>query len=245
MFHFQSVGVCISNRFAASGRRVRLMRSCVLAGTMVLLCACASLAQNVVTAHYDNARTGSDPNETILNTGNVNTTSFGKLFSQSVDGSIYAQPLYMAGVTIPGKGTHNVVFVATENDSVYAFDADGNTGANANPLWHVNLIDVAHGAAAGATPVTNIQVGCGDLVPKIGITSTPVIDPSTGTMYVETKSSEGGSFPHRLHAIDITTGNEKFSGPTLVSASVSVPGGTVTFDGLRHLNRPGLLWLNG
>src|SRR6266436_5980338 len=119
MFHFQSVGVCISNRLAGSGRLARLMRSTVLVGTLLSLCAGTSLAQNVVTAHYDNARTGSNPNETILNTGNVNTNSFGKLFSQSVDGSIYAQPLYMAGVTIPGKGTHNVVFVATENDTVY------------------------------------------------------------------------------------------------------------------------------
>lgn len=199
----------------------------------------------VFTQHNDNLRTGQNLNETILTPTIVkSSTTFGKKFSQSVDGYIYAQPLYEPGVII-GGATHNVVFVATENDSVYAFDADSAAGANANPLWHANLIDAAHGAAAGATPVTNSQVGCGDLVPQIGVTSTPVIDPSTGTIYVETKSNEGGAFPHRLHAIDITTGNEKFSGPALISASVSVPGGTVTFDGLRHLNRPGLLWLNG
>jgi uncharacterized protein YjdB len=199
----------------------------------------------VFTQHNDNLRTGQNLNETVLTPTLVkSSTTFGKKFSQAVDGYVYAQPLYQPGVTIGGT-THNVVFVATENDSVYAFDADSNAGANANPLWHANLIDTAHGAAAGATPVTNTQVGCGDLVPKIGITSTPVIDPSTGTLFVETKSSEGGSFPHRLHAIDITTGNEKFSGPTLISASVDVSGGTVTFDGQHHLNRPGLLWLNG
>jgi uncharacterized protein YjdB len=199
----------------------------------------------VFTQHNDNLRTGQNLNETLLTPTVVKTnTTFGKKFSQAVDGYVYAQPLYEPGITIGGS-THNVVFVATENDSVYAFDADSNTGANANPLWHANLIDTAHGAAAGATPVTNAQVGCGDLVPQIGITSTPVIDPSTGTMYVETKSSEGSSFPHRLHAIDITTGDEKPSSPSLISASVNVPGGTVTFDGLHHLNRPGLLWLNG
>jgi uncharacterized protein YjdB len=205
----------------------------------------ASGFAGVFTQHNDNLRTGQNPNETVLTPALVHSsTTFGKKFSQPVDGYVYAQPLYQPGVTISGT-THNVVFVATENDSVYAFDADSNTGANANPLWHANLIDTAHGAAAGATPVTNAQVGCGDLVPQIGITSTPVIDPSTGTMYVETKSSEGSSVPHRLHAIDITTGGEKPSSPILVSANVNVPGGTVTFDGLHHLNRPGLLWLNG
>jgi uncharacterized protein YjdB len=199
----------------------------------------------VFTQHNDNFRTGQNVNETVLTPAVVkSSTTFGKKFSQGIDGYAYAQPLYMAGVSV-GGATHNVVFVATENDSVYAFDADNNLGANANPLWHANLIDTAHGAAAGATAVTNAQVGCGDLVPKIGITSTPVIDPSTGTMYVETKSSESGSFVHRLHALDLTTGNEKLSGPVVIAASASVSGGTVTFDGLHHLNRPGLLWLNG
>jgi hypothetical protein len=205
----------------------------------------ASGFAGVFTQHNDDSRTGQNVNETILTPTVVrSSTTFGKKFSQAIDGYAYAQPLYVPGVTIGGTA-HNVVFVATENDSVYAFDADSKAGANANPLWHANLIDTAHGAAPGAAPVTNSQVGCGDLVPQIGITSTPVIDPSTGTMYVETKSSEGGGYPHRLHAIDITTGNEKSSGPTLIAATVNVPGGTVTFDGLHHLNRPGLLWLNG
>jgi uncharacterized protein YjdB len=195
--------------------------------------------------HNDILRTGQNVNETALTPTVVKTsTSFGKKFTQAVDGYVYAQPLYVPNVNIAGAN-HNVVYVATENDSVYAFDADSDSGANAAPLWHANLIDIAHGAANGALPVTNGQVGCTDLVPKIGITSTPAIDPSTGTMYVETKSSEGGSFPHRLHAIDITTGNEKFSGPTLISANVNVSGGTVSFNGQTHLNRPGLLWLNG
>ena len=199
----------------------------------------------VFTQHNDILRTGQNTNETALTPAVVSSsTTFGKKFSQALDGFAYAQPLYEQGVSIGGT-KHNVVFVATENDTVYAFDADSNTVPNASPLWHANLIDTMHGAAAGATPVTNAQVNCGDLVPQIGITSTPVIDPSTGTMYVETKSSEGSSFVHRLHAIDITTGNEKLSGPTVISASVNVSGGTVTFNDLRHMNRPGLLWLNG
>ena len=205
----------------------------------------ASGFAGVFTQHNDNLRTGQNLNETILTPALIkSSTSFGQKFSQAIDGYAYAQPLYVPNVTI-GGASHNVVFIATENDSVYAFDADSSTGANANPLWHANLIDTAHGAAAGATPVSNGQVGCTDLVPKIGITSTPVIDPSTGTMYVETKSSEGGNFVHRLHALDITTGNEKFSGPMTITASVNVTGGAVTFDGQHHLNRPGLLWLNG
>ena len=195
----------------------------------------------VFTQRNDNLRTGQNVNETILTPALIkSSTSFGKKFSQAIDGYAYAQPLYVPNVTV-GGASHNVVFVATENDSVYAFDADSNGGANANPLWHANLIDTVHGAAAGATPVSNGQVGCTDLVPKIGITSTPVIDPSTGTMYVETKSSEGNNFVHRLHALDITTGHEKFSGPMTIAARVNVPGGTVTFDGQHHLNRPGLL----
>ena len=199
----------------------------------------------VFTQHNDNLRTGQNVNETTLTPAVVkSSTTFGKKFSQAIDGYAYAQPLYEPGVSINGVA-HNIVFVATENDSLYAFDADSNSGANANPLWHANLIDTAHGAASGATPVSNAQVNCGDLTPQIGVTSTPVIDPSTGTIYVETKSSEGSNFVHRLHAIDITTGNEKLSGPAVISATVNVTGGTVTFDGLRHLNRPGLLWLNG
>ena len=102
---------------------------------------------DVVTQHYDASRTGLNPNEVILTHSNVNSRQFGKLFSHSVDGKIFAQPLYVSNLTIPGKGTHNVVFVETENDSVYAFDADSNAGANSNPLWHASVINAAHGAA--------------------------------------------------------------------------------------------------
>jgi hypothetical protein len=144
-----------------------------------------------------------------------------------------------------------VVYVATEGDSVFAFDADNNTGANANPLWQVSLVDTAHGAAAGATTVNieaTLSSGCSDLIPQVGITSTPVIDPSTNTMYAEANSEENGKFIHRLHALDITTGAEKSPGPVSVTATVpgtGEGGTTVSLDGLHHLNRPGLLLLNG
>jgi hypothetical protein len=117
---------------------------------LTLLSACACNGQISVWTHrYDNARTGAQLNETQLNTSNVNAGSFGKLFSLPVDGSVYAQPLYLPNVPIPSSGTHNVLYVATMNDSVYAFDADTNAGPNAAPLWHVNFTN----AAAGVTPV--------------------------------------------------------------------------------------------
>ena len=206
----------------------------------------------VFTQHNDISRTGQNLSESILTPTNVNTARFGKLFSQAVDGFIYAQPLYVPNVPIAGS-THNVIYVATEGDSVYAFDADSNTGTNGGLLWHASLIDTAHGAASGATTV-NIQAqggefaDCTDLVPQVGITSTPVIDPSNRTMYVEAKSEENGNFIHRLHAIDITTGTEKSPGPVQITATIPGTGDggtTVTLDGLHHLNRPGLLLLNG
>jgi outer membrane protein assembly factor BamB len=143
--------------------------------------------------------------------------------------------------------------VATEGDSVYAFDADSNTGTNAGLLWHQSMIDTAHGAAAGAKTVNieaTLDSGCSDLIPQVGITSTPVIDPSSGTMYLEATSEENGAFIHRLHALDITTGDEKAPGPVAITARVpgtgaGSSGGMVSLDGLHHLNRPGLLLLNG
>jgi hypothetical protein len=205
----------------------------------------------VLTQHNDNGRTGQNTTEAILTPANVNSTQFGKKFAQPVDGYVYAQPLYVPNVTIPGLGTHNVVYVVTEADSVYAFDADNITGTNASPLWKASLIDTAHGAAAGATTVnSSTDLGCGDLVPQVGITGTPVIDPSTGTIYVEAKSKENGSFIHRLHALDITTGTEKSPGPVVITATVAGTGdgnsgGLVTFDALHEQNRPGLLLVNG
>jgi hypothetical protein len=192
----------------------------------------------VFTQHNDNARTGLNANETTLTPAGLQS-AFGMVFSAPVDAAIYAQPLYVPNVSI-GGGTHNVIYVVTEGDSAYAFDAD--TGAQ---YWHANMIDTTHGGTGGEVVVdSNNDVGCEDLIPIVGITSTPVIDPSTGIMYVETKSKKtNGTFVHRLHGIDITTGLEKLGTPPDITGTAA--GGSITFNALKHLNRPGLLWLNG
>lgn len=210
----------------------------------------SSFAQiNVVTQHYDNSRTGQNVNESVLTPANVNPTQFGKLFSYAVDGQIFAQPLYMANVQIPNAGTHNVVYVATENDSVYAFDADNNGGSNSLPLWQDSLTSTAFGAAPGAT-----SVPASDLVPDIspiyGITGTPVIDPVGGTLYVVSFTLEGTQYVLRLHALDITTGAEKLNGPVTIQASVpgngsGSIGGVITFQPRYQNQRAGLLLQNG
>ncbi|HLZ91729.1 MAG TPA: chitobiase/beta-hexosaminidase C-terminal domain-containing protein [Candidatus Acidoferrum sp.] len=211
---------------------------------------------SVVTQHNDIARTGANAGETILTPANVNSLQFGKLFSYSVDGYIYAQPLYVPGVTMgsgtPQAGTkHNVVFVATENDSVYAFDADSNTSAvNAVPLWHITLLDAAHGAASGARAMLSTDIHTTDIVPEIGITGTPVIDPATGTLYVVGKTKENNTYIQRLHALNVTTGVEKFGGPVVLSGSVPGNGngsvsGTLSFDPYWQNQRTGLLLVNG
>ena len=229
----------------------------LLAFTLFALASFPSVAQvNVLTHHNDIARTGQNTSETILTPTNVNQTTFGKLFSYTIDGYAYAQPLYYANLTM-GAGTaqagtiHNVFFIATENDSVYAFDADNNGGANANPLWHVSLIDSAHGAGSGEKPMPNTDVGTTDIVPLIGITGTPVIDPTTNTMYVVAKSTVSDTtFIQRLHAIDITTGLEKFGGPVTLAGQVpgngnGSAGGVLKFDPMWENQRPALLLVHG
>jgi hypothetical protein len=174
-------------------------------------------ALNVLMQHNDLARTGADTAETILTPANVNTNTFGKLFSDSVDGQVYAQPLYVENLSI-SNGVHNVVFVCTENNSVYAFDAD-TAGIT---YWQTNF----------GTPFAST---CGDLTPVVGITGTPVIDLSSGTLYVDTKLASGPA--QKLHALDITTGSEKFGGPVTISAN--------NFSANIEHQRPGLLLLNG
>lgn len=201
----------------------------------------------VLTWHNDVARTGQNLNESILTPQNVKSTKFGKVFSFSVDGQIYAQPLYVPNVSIPGQGVHNVIYAATENDSVYAFDADG---LNSAPLWRVSFIN----PAVGITPVPcgtdgNSSISC-NVFPFYGITSTPVIDPNSETMYVVARTAENGSYYQRLHALDITSGAEKFGGPVTIQGSVpgtgaGSVGGIVTFDPLADIQRAGLLLLNG
>lgn len=161
---------------------------------------CIGAAQvSVLTYHNDNHRSGLNPKETILTPANVRDASFGKLFQHYIDGQVYAQPLYVPGVAISGKGTHNAVFVATGNDSVYAFDADTNTGANAAPLWHAAFTNPAN----GITAVSSSDVTCNDLAPLIGISGTPVIDRGAGTLFMVAKTKEVvngvASFYQRLH----------------------------------------------
>ena len=201
---------------------------------------------NVLTSHNDNARTGQNLSETALTPASVNPTGFGRLFSQPVDGYVYAQPLYMAGLTVNGA-KHNVVFVATEHDSVYAFDADSNAGANASSLWQRSFLDPAN----GVTAIPNGDTGTDDIHPEVGITGTPVIDAGTNTLYVVAKTKENGSYVQRLHALDVTTGLDRTGSPVLIQASVKGTGdgtdgnGNVAFDPLREHQRPGLVLSNG
>ncbi len=228
--------------------------------THALLCllGCLALARvggaqtpvNVLTYHNDNGRTGQNLNEVRLTPANVNATAFGKLHSFPVDGEIYGQPLYMSQVRFADQSARNLVFVATEHDSVYAFDADNQT--DGLPLWHASFID----PAAGVTPMDVLDLGISDpATPEIGITSTPVIDPATQTLYVVAKTKETSAtttqYYFRLHALDIRTGAEKFGGPAVIDGSV--PGSGEPNDGLNHVlfqplmehQRAALLLLNG
>jgi outer membrane protein assembly factor BamB len=196
---------------------------------------------DVVTYHNDVARTGQNLSETILTPTNVNSTGFGKIGFYAVDGKVDAQPLYLANVSIPGQNSHNVLYVATEHDSVYAFDADNGT-----QLWKVTVL--------GAGETTSDPHNCGQVVPEIGITATPVIDRSrgpNGTIYVVAMSKNAsGSYFQRLHALDVATGAELLGGPTTVQASYpgtgdGSSGGLVIFSPGQYEERASLLLLNG
>jgi hypothetical protein len=196
---------------------------------------------NVTTYHNDNARTGQNLSETILTPSNVNSSSFGKLFVITVDGKVDAQPLYLTQVSIPNQGMHNVLYVATEHGSVYGLDADSGKA-----LWQVSML------AAGET--TSDDHGCGQITPEIGVTSTPVIDPKAGphgTIYVVAMSKDGsGNYHQRLHALDVTTGAEEFSGAQNIQASFpgngdNSSGGKVVFAPGQYAERAGLLLQNG
>ena len=187
------------------------------------------------TYHNDNARDGQNQGEIVLNPSNVNPAQFGKLFSYTVDGQVYAQPLYVANVNMGSQGTHNVLYVATENNSVYAFDADG---LQKSPLW---------GPVNFGTPVpsTAISAGYDDLTPKLGITGTPVIDPSAQTLFVVSKTMENGTCTQQLHALNIVTGTEQANSPVVISASITTDKKTKKFDPLHQNQRPALLLLSG
>jgi len=206
----------------------------------ILACAALSAivpktwATDVTKSQYDLGCTGANTSETILTPANVDSATFGKLFSKPVDGQVYAQPLYLQNLSI-GGGSHNVVFVCTEHNSVYAFDADNATAA---AFWHRTL----------PASVTNVS-GCGDLVPEVGITATPVIDRNAGALYVESSSYEDSVYYNKLYAINLANGNDLVA-PATISPSVAgtgagSAGGRITFNSFVQFCRPGLLLLSG
>jgi hypothetical protein len=193
-------------------------------------------AQDVLTYHNNNQRNGLDPAESILTQSNVNVNTFGKLFTVAVDGLVDGEPLYLSAVPVQGL-THNLLIVVTENDSVYAFDADSGT-----PLWHISTL------ATGETP--SDDRGCSQVEPVIGITSTPVISRpagSNGVIYTVAMSKDSsGNYHQRLHALDATTGNELYSGPVEITAQYpgtgdGSSGGNVIFNPAQYKERSGLL----
>ena len=197
----------------------------------------------VLSWHNDGGITGQNTSETLLTTGNVNQATFKKLFSYPLDDQSFAQPLYVANVVFPGGAQRNAVYVATASNTLYAFDADGNVKT---PLWQKSLMP------PGAKPVDGNTTGGigGPITPNFGITGTPVIDGASGTLYAVTATQESGGQVHRLHAIDISTGNEKFGGPVVIHASVSGTGsgssnGQITFDPTVQLQRCALTLVNG
>ena len=185
----------------------------------------------VFTYHNDLARDGVNSNEYALTTTTVKAATFGKQFSCAVDAQVYAQPLWVANVTI-GSAKHNVLIAATQHNTLYAFDADANPCAT---LWQKSLM------ASGETYLSSNDVGTTDITPDIGIVGTPVIDPATGTIYVVSKSKNGSTIHQRLHAIGIIDGSEKFSGP----AEIAFSSGGLSFDPLRENERCGLALVNG
>jgi len=221
--------------------RARLVRFLTALMFCVLLRGSGAAAQHVLTWHNDNARTGQNLGEKTLTLQNVNSRTFGKLFTISVDGKVDAEPLYAARIEIANEGFRNVLFVATEHDSLYAFDAD--TGKQ---FWHVRLLK------PGETPSDSVH--CGQIVPEIGITSTPVIDLHRGphgTVYVVAMSKNPqGRYIQRLPVLDLRSGGEEFDGPVDVCATfpgtgAASRGGTAIFDPKRYAERAALLLVNG
>lgn len=197
---------------------------------------------DVITYHYDNGRSGENLNETALAPANVNSTQFGKKGEFAVDGKVDAQPLYLSQVTINGQ-KKNVLYVATEHGSVYAFDADSISGTTSTFLWKTTTL--------GSGETTSDNRGCGQVSPEIGITATPVIDRGRNAIYVVAMSkNSSGSYFQRLHALNLSTGAELFSGPQTITATYpgtgdNSSGGNVIFDPKQYKERPGLLQING
>jgi PQQ-like domain len=220
-----------------------IMRLPVVLSVLYLGLSLAWGQNNVLTHHNDNTRSGLNPNEIILTPSNVNVNTFGKLFTQNVDGAIIGQPLYASNVLMSDGLIHNVVYVATQNNTVYAFDADSTQGNNASPIWSVSLDD-------GGTPDPIADYGCtGTHYSEIGIMGTPVIDPGVTTLYVVAKTVTGtGENEVRnfsLHALDVTSGNELLGGPVVITGTAQSGNGSGTFNPIFQMQRPALLLQNG
>jgi Bacterial Ig-like domain (group 3) len=221
---------------------LRIIRAITLArhmaGAVVLLLLFSSTVQAtqpVLQRGYNEGVTGATLAETTLNTTNVAPGTFGLVFILPVDDAVFAQPLYVPNVVIPSQGTHNVVYVATMSDTLYAFDAD----AGGAPLWSVNFASLV-----GATPVPIAEFEFSDsknIVGNLGILSTPVIDPSTHVMYLVACTLENGTMAYRLHAVDITTGTEPYGPGVLISGSYGTPPSTISFDGRYQTQRVSLV----
>jgi hypothetical protein len=231
-------------------RRPSALRQVILSVAILSALAPSALSQGfagVLMQHNDLGRTGQNLNETALTTSNVRSTTFGKLFSYPVDNQVYAQPLYVPNVSIPGLGTHNVLYVATEGDSIFAFDADG---LSPTVLWSLNFTNPASGVNTISCVLSGLTCS---VYPTTGITGTPVIDPTTKIMYVLIRTAETSAgvttYVQRLHALDITTGAEMLGGPVVIGGSVSGTGqgskhGVLTFNTLHENSRTGLVLAN-
>lgn len=211
---------------------------------LVVLSASFSPAQvSVLTSNYGPDRTNANLQETKLTPGNVAPGSFGAVGAFPADGEVFPQPLYVSGVTI-GQVTHNILLVATEHNSVYAYDADQISPPLV--LWHVNL-----GPSVPSESLTGSTGSYFDVYPEIGILGTGVVDPVAGVLYVVAETLQNGAPVFQLHALDLTSGQERMNGPVLMTASVPLSGrgaagaGSLLFDPTQHLQRPGLLLLNG
>jgi hypothetical protein len=216
---------------------------------LVALFSCLLTAQVTVPVYqYDNSHSGTNTNETTLTPSNVNVAQFGRVKVFPVIGYVYAQPLYVPNLIIGGT-SHNVLFVATEHDQLYAFDV--NSGQQ---LWHTNFL-ASLGLQTIVSTVSNSDVNCNDLIPEIGMTGTPVIDTTTNTLYVSVETKEytpqnqAKTFHHRLHAVDITTGLDKVPPRNITAAVRGIGsgslGGVIAFNALLANQRPSLLLADG
>jgi len=217
---------CVGRRRHLARRQIVTLLSVAVLGSVPAI---AQAQIDVLTNRYDGARTGANLKEKALTAANVNVNRFGKLYSYPVDGAVYAQPLYVSGITINGT-VRNVLYVATMNDKVYAFNAGSSSPT---PLW---MRDFTNPPAVTAVPMTDIVATGNNIFGNVGIESTPVIDRATNTLYLIARTKESGAYVQRLHALDITTGASRIGSGVRLTASVSssasdAVGGVLTFDG--------------